>query len=108
MLSRNPKDALISQFFFFKKMAAGTRLHPDGNPAMKQAVAGGLEAAHEAYLEPRHSADSTYGSFWEYYRDMIGLTEQLGQSRHSSPSTSDCTRTLMGRCNGWRRFWGSH
>lgn len=81
LIARNPKDALISQFFFFKKMAGGTRLHPDGNPVMKKAVAGGLEAAYDAYLEPIHSADSTYGSFWEYYRDMAKLSEQLGPSR---------------------------
>ena len=66
IVARNPKDALISQFFFFKKMAHGTKLNPNGNPVMKKAVEGGLQGCYDDYV--KLTSENHYGSYWTYYR----------------------------------------
>ena len=80
MIARNPKDALVSAWFF-QQMLNETGFFPERNDT---GVERGLEGAFEDYLESIPESEiprGAYGDYWKYYRDMLGLAEQLGPER---------------------------
>lgn len=71
MISRNPKDALVSYFFFLNKWAK-PGLAP---PAI---VAEALRAFYFCYNRRVADAGTGYGDYYSWHRDMIALQEEVG------------------------------
>jgi hypothetical protein len=90
MISRNPKDALISAFFFFTKLwkmmeAAGPSANMSAE-GFKSRVGKGLEHFYEIYNEVYETKEGqyAYGDYYTWHTDMLKLGNQLGPSRFFS------------------------
>eukprot|EP01046_Picozoa_sp_COSAG06_P025335 COSAG06_NODE_2124_length_7540_cov_3.145794_3_plen_183_part_00 len=78
VVARNPKDALVSAWFFQQKLNAA------GLPRADTGIERGMEGAFDDYLSSIPEAEiphGAYGDYWKYYRDMLSLVEQLGPDR---------------------------
>jgi len=78
MIARNPKDALVSAWFFQQKLNAA------GLPRADTGIERGMEGTFEDYLESIPEPEiphGAYGDYWKYYRDMLELVEELGPER---------------------------
>ncbi len=78
LISRNPKDAMVSAHFFSKKLAAQA-----GPEAAGADVAGSMESTCAAWIathseEPEHGA---YGDYYSWHQEHTALMSQIGTER---------------------------
>jgi hypothetical protein len=81
VIARNPKDGLVSSFFFQKKLA---ELPAPMGPHAAQGLQRGIEGAFEDWCQEIDPADiphGGYGDYYTYYEEQVALLEQLGAQR---------------------------
>merc|ERR1719210_519834 len=73
MISRNPKDALVSHYYFLKKIFSEGKY-----PQLKQHLAGGMAGFYDSFNRTVRAAGPSYGDYYTWHRDMAALMEQKG------------------------------
>jgi hypothetical protein len=96
VISRNPKDAIVSAHFFSRKLAAQGGLGEAG----ADAVAGSMQSTCDAWNathseEPEHGA---YGDYYTWHQEQAALMSQIGEERatitfYETLQASELTRT---------------
>ena len=79
LISRNPKDAIVSAHFFSKKLAAQAGpgvVGPDVATGSMQNTCDAWNACHSE--EPEVGA---YGDYYAWHREQISLMTQIGEER---------------------------
>lgn len=77
MISRNPKDALVSGFYFMKKIAAA---FPD-NQRVRETAALPLEDFYGNFNASVPEPGDGYGDYYSWHRDMADLLDRMGVQR---------------------------